>query len=65
MVKVLTHQWNLLEEQGRESKNIHKTMIKDLTNTINKIQSPCHQVILPIKVYLIPSRTYWDDKSHY
>ena len=48
ITKVSTQQWDLLEEQGRESENVRKTMIEDLITIINNIQSTNHQVILLI-----------------
>ena len=59
ITKVSTQQWDLLEEQGRESEDVRKTMIEDLIKTINSIQSTNHKVTLFIrKRYLIPSRTH-------
>ena len=37
ITKVSTQQWDLLEEQGRESEDFHKRMIESLIITINNI----------------------------
>ena len=51
ITKVSTQQWDLLEEQRRESEDVRNTMIEDLIKTINSIQSTNDQVLLLIDAH--------------